>query len=183
MHLTEAKPILSGKSVYLFERLNKHHDRNTFDCGAAAQNAFLKDVAGQHAKPGKGFSYTIVAVSPDAPHITLGYYSYNPVSLQPITLKAVTGKSYPRTPVSCMLIGQLARDRHRSPKGFGQFLLLNALHLFLVLSEAVPFHAIVLDAQQPALLAYYQALDLGFRPLEGQRLFVPLQDVRSLLTT
>lgn len=164
------------------EPLSRAHDREAFDCGQSPQNLFLKNLALQHAKQENRFSQTMVAVAPNTSGRILGYYTFSFVSVLPLVFELATGKNYPRTEVGCMLIGQLARDKD-APTGTGSKLLFNALDLAHNLDQqGRPLHAVLVDAQTKSLVPYYLELGLGFRVLEGQRLFLTLRDIHELFT-
>ena len=55
------------------ELLDKHHNRNSFDCGNEALNQFLKQTARQHIQ--KGISRTFVLVNTEQPEIIMSFFT------------------------------------------------------------------------------------------------------------
>lgn len=85
---------------------------------------------------------------------------------------------YPQLPVT--LLGRLVVAQAQKGKGFGTFLLMDALHRSLTAAAEIAAMAIVVDAKDEAAEAFYQHFD--FRPLQQQptRLFLPMKIVAGL---
>lgn len=83
---------------------------------------------------------------------------------------------YPLIPAT--LLGRLAVDRRQQGRGYGRFLLANALHRAAG-SEIASF-AVIVDAKDDSARRFY--LRESFLPLPDQplKLFRPMADIRKL---
>jgi predicted N-acetyltransferase YhbS len=140
----------------------KTHNRKDFDCGIEALNNYLKLYANQHSK--KDLTRTYVLTHNNA---ILGFYS---VTMSLATIKSST------TPVA--LIGRLAVDKKYQNKGFGEWLLIDALQKLLKASDIVGFSYIIVDAKDGAKEFYKK---FGFTEFmdEKNKLFITVKKVRN----
>lgn len=118
-----------------------------------------------------------VLVLPDG--TIAGYYTLSSTSVQIAELPAQTSRKLPRYPlVPATLLGRLAVDRSHQSKGYGRYLLADALHR-VSRSEIASF-AVVVDAKDEGARRFYERE--SFLPLSDQpmKLFRPLADIRRL---
>lgn len=88
-------------------------------------------------------------------------------------------RKLPRYPlVPATLLGRLAVDRRHQGKGYGRFLLADALYRALR-SEVASF-AVIVDAKDDSARAFYERE--GFLPFPDQqmKLFLPMADIEQL---
>jgi GNAT superfamily N-acetyltransferase len=158
-------------------RLERKHDRSTFDCGQPILDAWLKDRAGQFER--RDLSRTFVATRPDE-LLVLGYYAVSTHRVIHDVLPAAEAKGLPRLDVPVVLIGRLAVDRRAQGQGLGALLLVDALRRALQISEQVGVRAVEVDAIDDAARAFY--LKFGFRALrdDPRHLFLPMHEIRKL---
>lgn len=153
--------------------LAAHHDRQAFDCGEPALNAFLQKLARQQA--GRDFSRSYVAIDGDAPRIG-GFYAISAGAIAfehgPAHLKL------PRYPIPVARIGRLAVDLRDQGTGVGAALLRHALRHAVGLADKIGLHAVVVDAKEAQAAAFYARY--GFKRLQdgGLTLFMPMALVR-----
>jgi GNAT superfamily N-acetyltransferase len=88
-------------------------------------------------------------------------------------------RKLPRYPlVPATLLGRLAVDRRQQGRGYGRFLLADALHR-AALSEIASF-AVIVDAKDDSARRFYERE--SFLPLLDQpmKLFRPMADIKQL---
>jgi len=114
------------------ELLDDTHRLEAFDCGKPALNAWLTGFA--RTNQARGFTRVLVVHDDGA---VVGYYRLAPSVIQPnITPRAIrTGR--PPDPIPCLLIGQLAVDRHYAGQGIGSGLVKDALRRCIAGAEIV----------------------------------------------
>ena len=161
---------------WTIRRLDKDHDRSTFDCGQRMLNAWLKDRAGQFDR--RDLSRTFVATRPDEV-LVVGYYVVSTHRVVYEARPAAKSQGLPRLDVPVVLIGRLAVD-HTVQGGLGALLLVDALRRSLRISEQVGIRAVEVDALDDAARNFY--LKFGFRSLldDPRHLFLPMHEIRNL---
>ncbi len=108
-----------------------------------------------------------------------GFYTLSSTSVQIAELPAQTARKLPRYPlVPATLLGRLAIDRRQQGKGYGRYLLADALYR-TSRSEIASF-AVVVDAKDDNARRFYERE--SFLPLLDQptKLFRPLADIQRL---
>jgi len=148
------------------------HDRQGFDCGVAALNDYLRNLAEQHRR--KGISAVYVLIDTDAPSVILGYYTLSAAEVDVAGLDAVVQKRLPRFPVPCFRMGRLACRADRRGQGIGGLLLGCAVDRCLNARTQVAAFALLVDAKDDIAAEFY--LHYGFRPLQDRdrTLYLPL---------
>jgi len=139
--------------VVRIERLAPHHQRDGFDCGDVALNAFLNKQAGQLAR--KGFGKTYVALSDDGTAVR-GFVTVSAGQVQVAHL--APHLKLPRYPAPILRIGRLAVDSGHQGQGMGQHLMAFALQLALDFSQQVGLYAVVVDAKHDKARVFYESL-------------------------
>ena len=108
-----------------------------------------------------------------------GYYTLSSTSVQLAELPAQTVRKLPRYPlVPATLLGRLAVDRRHQGKGYGRFLLGDALHR-AARSEIASF-AVIVDAKDESARRFYERESFLPFPDQPMKLFRPMTDVRRL---
>ncbi len=158
-------------------RLEKSHDRASFDCGQPMLNAWLRDRAGQFDR--RDLSRTFVATRPGELPV-LGYYAISTHRVMYEALPPAESKGLPRLDVPVVLIGRLAVDQSAQGQGLGALLLIDALRRSAQVSEQIGIRAVEVDAVDESARTFY--LKYGFRPLldDPRHLFLPMQVIRRL---
>ncbi len=108
-----------------------------------------------------------------------GYYTLSATSVQLGELPEHTIRKLPRYPlVPATLLGRLAVDRRQQGKGYGRFLLADALYRAAE-SEIASF-AVIVDAKDDDARRFYERESfLPFRD-HPMKLFRPMADIRRL---
>jgi GNAT superfamily N-acetyltransferase len=157
------------------EPLAPTHDRSGFESGAEPLDRYFRTQAGQDAR--KNMAAPFVLLLPDG---TIGgYYTLSATSVQLAELPEQTVRKLPRYPlVPATLLGRLAVERRQQGKGYGRFLLADALYR-AARSEIASF-AVIVDAKDESARRFYERE--SFLPLPDQplKLFRPMTDIRRM---
>ena len=153
------------------------HDRNRFNCGIEALNNYLKVMANQQAR--KDNSRTFVLEDDKDGSSIIGFYT---LTMTPIELKALPNSLQKKhqSSTSGGLIARLAIDERYKGKGFGEWLLIDALRKLLAASDSVAFPVIIVDAKDGAKQFYERYGFQAFRNTNN-KLFITIADVRASL--
>jgi GNAT superfamily N-acetyltransferase len=156
-----------------FETLSKAHDRESFDCGVAELNGFLRRNARQQQQT--GVSRTLVLVDQDAaaPKPISGFFTLVAAQIDTALLDDRQSKRLPHN-APCILLARLAVDRREQSKGFGKALLAEAVLRTLSVSEQVGVAGTLIDAKDDAAANYYQKFGFVPFPSNPLRLFQAL---------
>lgn len=157
------------------EVLGPQHDRAAFESGVEPLDRYFRIQAGQDAR--KNMAAPFVLVLPDGS--IAGYYTLSATAVQLGELPDKTIRKLPRYPlVPATLLGRLAIDRRHQGKGYGRFLLADALYR-AVRSEIASF-ALIVDAKDENARRFYERE--SFLPLRDQpmKLFRPMADIARL---
>ena len=153
------------------------HDRNRFNCGTESLNNYLRVMASQQAKKDNTRTF-VLEDDNDNRHIT-GFYT---LTMTPIDLKALPEKLQKKyqSSTSGGLIARLAVDDRYKGKGFGEWLLIDALQKLLAASDSVAFPLVIVDAKDGAKHFYER---YGFRAFQDaeNKLFITIADIRVSL--
>lgn len=108
-----------------------------------------------------------------------GYYTLSSISVQLADLPAQTVRKLPRYPlVPATLLGRLAVDRRQQRKGYGRFLLADALYR-AARSEIASF-AVIVDAKDDSARRFYERESFLPFPDQPMKLFRPMADIAVL---
>ena len=153
------------------------HDRNRFNCGTESLNNYLRVMASQQAK--KDNTRTFVLEDDNDNRHIIGFYT---LTMTPIDLKALPEKLQKKyqSSTSGGLIARLAVDDRYKGKGFGEWLLIDALQKLLAASDSVAFPLVIVDAKDGAKHFYER---YGFRAFQDaeNKLFITIADIRVSL--
>jgi predicted N-acetyltransferase YhbS len=160
------------------EPIGKRHDREAFDCGETALNEFLRRYARKNHE--MGGAKTFLAIDDDDKTI-LGYYSLSPCSIAYARTPELVRRGLARHDVPAFRLARLAVDLKVQGQGLGGQLLLSAGKRCLLASAEVGGVAILIDAKNARVAAWYAsygALPLLDAPLS---LLLPLAIVEAAL--
>jgi len=157
------------------EALNSRHDRSKFDSGVEPLDRYFRTQAGQDAR--KLMAAPFVLVLPD--DRIAGYYTLSSTSVQLGELPEQIARKLPRYPLApATLLGRLAVDQRQLRKGYGRFLLADALWR-AARSEIASF-AVVVDAKDDNARRFYERESFLSLPDQPMKLFRPMADIRRL---
>ncbi len=157
------------------EALASSHDRLEFESGVQPLDRYFRTQAGQDAR--KNMAAPFVLVLPDG--AIAGYYTLSSTSVHLAELPEQTVRKLPKYPVvPATLLGRLAVDRRQQGKGYGRFLLADALYR-AARSEVASF-AVIVDAKDDNARRFYERESFLPFPDQPMKLFRPMADIRSL---
>jgi len=120
---------------------------------------------------------SFVLVLPDG--TVAGYYTLASASVQLGELPEQTVRKLPRYPlVPATLLGRLAVDRRQQGRGYGRFLLADALHR-AARSEIASF-AVIVDAKDDNVRRFYERESFLPFPDQPMKLFRPMADIKQM---
>jgi len=166
---------VAEKEKLRVEPLGSSHDRSEFESGMEPLDRYFRSQAGQDAR--KNMAAPFVLVLPDGE--IAGYYTLSSTSLQLGELPEQTARKLPKYPlVPATLLGRLAVDRRQQGKGYGRFLLADALYR-AAQSEIASF-AVIVDAKDENARRFYERESFLPFPEQPMKLFRPMVDIRKL---
>jgi predicted GNAT family N-acyltransferase len=169
---------LSQPTQFAIEPLNKKHDRNSFSCGVAALDNYLKKQASQDADKHVAACFIL---TPDGTTVA-GFYTLSQycVELAAALPESFTRKlpKYPEVPAT--LLGRLAVSERYKGQNLGEFLLLDALNRSWTLSHEIASAAVVVDAKNESVHRFYERYGFMSLPSTPDRLFLPMKTVATL---
>jgi GNAT superfamily N-acetyltransferase len=157
------------------EALGPQHDRDTFTSDVDLLDRYFRTQAGQDARKNMAAPFALVLPAGGIG----GYYTLSSTAVKLAELPENVARRLPRYPlVPATLLGRLAIDRRFQGRGYGRFLLADAL-LRVVRSEIASF-AVVVDAKDDTARRFYERE--SFLPLldEPMKLFRPVADLVKL---
>jgi GNAT superfamily N-acetyltransferase len=159
------------------EPLGSHHDRASFVSGAEPLDRYVRSQAGQDARKNMAAPFVLVLS-----HGTIGgYYTLSATAVKLSDLPDQTARRLPRYPlVPATLLGRLAVDRRFQGKGYGRFMLADAL--YRVARNEIASFAVIVDAKDEGARRFYEResfLPFGDQPM---KLFRPVADIKQLFT-
>lgn len=161
------------------EPISKRHNRDTFDCGEAALNEFLK----HHARKTHevGGAKTFLAISDADKSTILGYYSLSPASVAYARTPELVRRGLARHDVPAFRLARLAVDLKVQGQGLGGQLVLASGKRCLLAAAEVGGVALLIDAKNTNVARWYEgygAIPLLDAPLS---LLLPLKTIETAL--
>lgn len=156
--------------------LSSTHNCKGFNCGTSPLNEWLATMASQQQT--KNIARTFVLVDDSAPETILGFYT---LAVGEVSCDVFTNPSkYPnRVPIA--RLGRFAVHASMQGKGFGQYLLLNALERVAEASLHMGIAAIVVDAKDTKAADYYRGYDFTPSPVNPLQLFLSTKGLQAAL--
>ena len=165
----------AADDAFRVEVLGPQHDRTAFESGVEPLDRYFRVQAGQDAR--KNMAAPFVLVLPDG--AIGGYYTLSATSVNLAELPAQTTRKLPRYPfVPATLLGRLAVDRRHQGKGYGRFMLADALYRS-ARSEIASF-AVIVDAKDDNARRFYERESFLSLPDQPMKLFRPMADIKML---
>lgn len=161
------------------EPISRKHDRESFDCGEAALNEFLKRYARKSHEAGG--AKTFLAIDDADSETVLGFYSLSPASIEYSRTPDLVRQGLARHDVPAFRLARLAVDLKVQGQGLGGQLLLSAGKRCLLAAAEVGGVAILIDAKSERAARWYAsygAVPLLDAPLS---LVLPLKTVEAAL--
>jgi GNAT superfamily N-acetyltransferase len=157
------------------EPLGSDHDRSQFESGVGPLDRYFRTQAGQDAR--KNMAAPFVLLSADG--TVAGYYTLSSTSVHLGELPELIVRKLPRYPlVPATLLGRLAVDRRRQGKGYGRFLLADAL--YRAAGSEIASFAVIVDAKDDSARRFYERESFLPFPDQPMELFRPMADLKQL---
>jgi GNAT superfamily N-acetyltransferase len=158
------------------EPLSDKHDLSAFDSGKPALDLWLKQRALSNHR--KGFTAVMVV---QAEHRVVAYYGLAPTAITPAALPRSIRTGQPPDPIPCLLLGQLATDRHGVGRGIGTGLVRHALERCVQVAGLIGGRALLVRAIDDEARRFW--LRRGFVPSPNDPLMLSrsLQDIAASL--
>lgn len=168
-----------------FEALDKSaHDRDSFDCGEAELNTFIKTQAAKHMHAGISRTMVLPGTIP-LPNQKLpicAFYSVAPSTIERDTLPPKLAKKLPRYPIPVFLLAQLAVHKEFHGSGLGRVSLSKALQYLWEVNAHMRAYAIIVDCLTDSAQSFYSKY--GFEVLcehNGRmRMYIPMKTIERL---
>ena len=163
---------------YRVEPLGKQHDRSEFSCGVEPLDRYLRVQAGQDARKRVAAPFVLREGKSNQ---VLGYYTLSALSIDVGAWPEDLAKKLPKYPVvPATLLGRLAVDTRLRGTGAGEHLLMDALRIALEASREVASVAVVVDAKDEGIVAFYRHYGFIRFADERRRLFLPMTVIERL---
>jgi GNAT superfamily N-acetyltransferase len=154
-------------------KLHRSLALDSFDCGVASLNNFLKQYA--LTSQGSGGSQTYVAVVED---VVVGYYSLAAGEVAHETAPSRVAKGMARHPIPVMLLARLATDITWQGRGLGAALLADAMRRTLQAAEIAGIRALVVHAKDEKARRFYEHFDFDASPKDPLHLSILIKEIR-----
>ena len=165
------------------EPLSKAHVLDGFDCGPAAQTAWLIAHALQAHQTGSARDYAVIDTD-DTSHRVVGYYALAAGSVAPgqVPLRLARGGDRYHQPV--VILTRLGVDRHVQGEGLGRALVVDALRRVAVAAEVIGVRALLFHCENDSARVFYLRLaKFDASPTDPMHLFLLMKDLRKAITS
>ncbi len=157
------------------EALGPHHDRSSFASGVEPLDRYFRTQAGQDAR--RHVAAPFVLVLPEGE--IGGYYTLASTAIKLGDLPSNITRRLPHYPlIPATLLGRLAVDLRHRGKGYGRFLLADAL--FRAARSEIASFAVIVDAKDVAARRFYERESFLPFPDLPMQLFRPMADITAL---
>ena len=148
------------------EAVSKAHDRQSFDCGDAVMNDFLRRYARQSHE--QNASKTFCAIDAAVPNRVLGFYTVTPSAVAHEDVPASMTKGLAQHEVAGFKLARIATDVAVAGKGLGgQLLVAAALRCLRIAAEGGGV-LLIIDAKNERAAQWYAGY--GAEPLHDRPL-------------
>jgi len=158
--------------------LDKHHNRNEFDCGKELLNRYIKQQASQDIRKKLSVCFVLVDKSKNVK----GYYTLSNSSIPQADILEKFSKKLPNSYVNIpvTLLGRLAIDKSVARQGFGEYLLMDALkESYLVSKKSIGSIAVIVDPIDDEAISFYRSYDFILLPNSG-KMFLLMNTISKL---
>ncbi len=158
------------------EKLERHHNVDSFDCGQENLNRYLQNYALMSQRADAARTY--VGVTEDK---IIGYYTLvvSNVVYEDAPDRLKRGLS--RNPIPIMLLARLATDFEWQGKGVGAGLLRDAMQRTVQVADIAGVRAFLVHAKNDEAKAFYQHFDFIPSPTDPYHLYLLVKDIRKTM--
>jgi GNAT superfamily N-acetyltransferase len=164
------------ESLCVIERLAKHHDLSSFDCGKLSLNDWLCRFALTNQQSDSARTYVLHRAGK-----VVAYYSLSAGAVRKEESPARIAKGLAGHPIGVVLLARLAVDRTEHGAGLGKTLLMDALSRAMAASDAIGARAVLVHALDEDAVAFYKEFGFEPSPLDPKQLMLLMKDLRATL--
>jgi hypothetical protein len=160
------------------ELLAPDHDRSAFDCGSAAQTAWLRERALQAQQADTARVY--VATTAGTRRV-VGSYALVAGAVEPEAAPARAAKGAGRYPIPVVVLARLGVDVDEQGRGLGAALVRDALLQTTWIAERIGVRALLIHAETGEAAGFYRHLSPVFEPspTDPLHLVLLMKDLRN----
>ena len=158
--------------------LGREHNRSSFTCGNSVLDRYFHQQVSQDMK---AKVCTCFVFCEEGNSLVKGYYTLSGASIPRELIPADVQKKLPRYPeLPVTLLGRLAINKNYKGRGFGEFLLLDALKKsYEVLKTAVGSMAVIVEPIDETAKKFYAKY--GFIKLpDSEKMFMAMKTIADL---
>ena len=144
---------MTNSTKYIFSKLSEIFETDSFFCGKEQLDVFIKKFALINQRNNIG--QTWVLHEEQSTNI-IGYYTLSTAHVVKSSLPSGHTTILPNYPIPCVLLGKLAVDNEQRGKGFGKYLLYDALTRIKNISSTVGCNAVIVDALDETAANFYK---------------------------
>jgi GNAT superfamily N-acetyltransferase len=165
-------------NISTVEKLCSQHQTHHFKCGKNSLDLFIRKYALINQRADSSQTYVVHQGG-----MVTGYYSLSFSSVRreeaPLAIQAEMPGNYP---IPVMLFARFAVHREFQGQGLGEALLRDAFLRTIAASEIGGLAAILVDAIDEKVVAYYTRYGFIEYPVGDRKLMIPMKDVRAHLS-
>ena len=159
--------------------LGPDHETADFDCGSAAQTAWLRRHALQAQQSG---SSRVYVVTPEESLRVVGYYALAAGSVEPADASLRLAKGLGRHAIPVILLTRLGVDVSAQGRGIGAGLVRDALLRVNQAADIIGVRALLIHAESDEARSFYEHLaEFEPSPTDPLHLVLLLKDLRRAL--
>jgi GNAT superfamily N-acetyltransferase len=157
------------------EKLSKTHDLDSFDCGKASLNEWLKRYARHNQSVDAAQTYVV-----HRRQRVTGYYSLAYGSVQREETFTRIAKGLARHPVPVIILARLAVDLCETGTGLGKALLKSALIQVDSAADIAGARALLVHAIDEEARKFYEHFGFEISPVNEYTLMLLMKDLRAM---
>ena len=159
---------------YIISKLSNIFEMDSFFCGKGQLDVYIKKFALINQRNNIG--QTWVLHKEQSTNI-VGYYTLSATKVFKSSLPSENTAGLPNYPIPCVLLGKLAVDNEHQGKGFGKYLLYDALTRIKNISSTVGCNAVIVEALDETAANFYKKY--GFIQFTDKELslFLPVKTI------
>jgi GNAT superfamily N-acetyltransferase len=165
-------------NISAVEKLSSHHQTHHFKCGKNSLDLFIRKYALINQRADSSRTYVVHRGC-----MVIGYYSLSFGSVRredaPLAIHSEMPGNYP---IPVMLFARFAVHREFQGQGLGEALLKDAFLRTVEASEIGGLAAILVDAIDEKVVAYYTRYGFIECPVGDRKLMISMKDVRAHLS-
>jgi GNAT superfamily N-acetyltransferase len=167
----------SSPAISPVEKLTANHQVDRFRCGENSLDHFLRKHALRNQLAESSQTYVI-----HQEQVVLGYITlvFGSVSLS-VTPSSIAENMPPSFPVPVMILARWAVDKKQHGRGIGRQLLKEALLKTLAAAEIGGLRAILVDAINDEMAAFYKKIGFMECPIGPRKLMMAIEVIRASL--